>query len=364
MKKIRIIHCLGRLNAGGAETLVMNIFRKIDRKKYNFDFLVFSDTHGFYDDEVKHLGGNIFYTPSISKVGILKYIKYLIDFFRENSPDVVHSHMDWQGGFIAYAASKAGIKKIIVHSHANQKMFESNFIYHFLIEINKRLIHKYATDCLACSNIAGKSLFKNDFTLLFNGIDTNRFIKPNEKIIGDLKKEFNIKEDEVILGSVGSLSENKNHTFLIDILHGLQKYSNKYRLIIVGDGVEKENLKNKINNYGLKDYVYFAGIRKEIPEIMSTFDIFLLPSKMEGLGIVAIEAQASGLYCIVSSTVPKDIAIDDDHVDFCPLDNKKWIDKIIAFKNKKRVDSNKIISSFDISKTVEKLERIYDGNGK
>ena len=250
MKKIRIIHCLGRLNAGGAETLVMNIFRKIDRKKYNFDFLVFSDTHGFYDDEVKHLGGNIFYTPSISKVGILKYIKYLIDFFRENSPDVVHSHMDWQGGFIAYAASKAGIKKIIVHSHANQKMFESNFIYHFLIEINKRLIHKYATDCLACSNIAGKSLFKNDFTLLFNGIDTNRFIKPNENIIGDLKKEFNIKEDEVILGSVGSLSENKNHTFLIDILHGLQKYSNKYRLIIVGDGVEKENLKNKINNYG------------------------------------------------------------------------------------------------------------------
>jgi len=162
MDRVKVVHCLGQLNTGGAETLVMNIFRHIDRSKYQFDFLLFNDEKGFYDEEAKSLGANLFYVPSMKKIGIFKYIKQMIIFFKNNDIEIVHSHMDWQGGFIAYAAHKAGIKKIVVHSHANQKMFESNIIYKIIISINKYLIKKYATDCVACSKEAGESLFKKD----------------------------------------------------------------------------------------------------------------------------------------------------------------------------------------------------------
>ena len=171
MAKVKVIHCLGALNTGGAETLVMNVFRKIDRKKFHFDFLLFNQNQGFYDQEARNLGAELFYCPSLSKVGIYQYLEHMISFFKTHEIDVVHSHMDWQGGFIAYAAHKAGIKKIIVHSHANQKMFDANPIYHILISLNKYLISKYATTCLACSQEAGESLFKGDFQILFNGID-------------------------------------------------------------------------------------------------------------------------------------------------------------------------------------------------
>lgn len=360
MNKIRVIHCLGKLDAGGAETLILNILKNIDRGRFQFDFLLFNNTHGFYDDEVKQLGCNIYYAPSISDVGILKYIKYLIKFFKDNSPDIVHSHMDWQGGFIAYAAYKAGIKKIIVHSHANQKMFDLNIIYHCLIELNKKIISKYATHCLACSRVAGDSLFLKNYKVLFNGIDTKKYIKPDKKLIDDLKKEFNIKKNEIILGNIGSMSDNKNQTFLIDLLYRLHKKNKNYRLIFVGDGIQKVNLIKKAQMYNLAEYVYFAGIRKDIPEIMHLFDIFLLPSKTEGLGIVAIEAQISGIYCIVSDTIPNDVIVDNDGIQFVPLKVDNWIEAIndfkITYKNKKLKD----YSNFDIKRTTEVLEKIYD----
>lgn len=360
MNKIRIIHCLGKLDVGGAETLILNVLKKIDRDRFQFDFLLFNDACGFYDDEVKQLGCNIYYVPSISDVGILKYIKYLIMFFKDNSPDIVHSHMDWQGGFIAYAAYKAGIKKIIVHSHANQKMFDLNIVYHCLIRLNKKLISKYATHCLACSRIAGDSLFLKNYTVLFNGIDTNKYIKPNKKIINDLKKEFNIKKNEIILGNVGSMSDNKNQIFLIDLLYELHKKNKNFRLILVGDGGQKENLVKKVQMYNLDKYVYFTGIRKDIPEMMHLFDIFLLPSKTEGLGIVAIEAQISGIYCIVSNTIPHDVIVDKDGIQFVPLEVNNWIEAISDFEVSDKSKKLKDYSNFDIKRTTEVLEKIYD----
>ena len=227
MDRVKVVHCLGQLNTGGAETLVMNIFRHIDRSKYQFDFLLFNDEKGFYDEEAKSLGANLFYIPSMKKIGIFKYIKQMIIFFKNNDIDIVHSHMDWQGGFIAYAAHKAGIKKIVVHSHANQKMFESNIIYKIMISINKYLIKKYATDCVACSKEAGKSLFKKDFDVLINGIDLDKFLNPNQEVIEKLKNEFQIKDTDIVLGNVGSLSENKNQSFLIELLYELNKKNKK-----------------------------------------------------------------------------------------------------------------------------------------
>lgn len=361
MKKIRVMHCLGQLNTGGAETLVMNILRKIDREKYQFNFLLFSKDKGFYDVEAKQLGSDFFYTSNLSSVGIIQYVKQMISIFKKEKPDVVHSHMDWLGGFIAYAAHKANVKKIVVHSHANQKMFERSFVRKVLINISKYLIKKYATDCIACSKEAGESLFKKEFEIILNGIDVDRYVIPDQSLIEELRKEFNIKEDEIILGNVGSLSENKNQQFLIELLYELRKENNKYRLILVGAGSCKCKLLELCIKLNVRDYVLFAGVRKEIPEIMHLFDLFLFPSKLEGLGIVAIEAQMCGLNCIVSDTIPKAVDITNDLMYFTPLEKEKWINKVKELKDKKvTVDTNEFLASkYSIIKVCEKLEKIY-----
>lgn len=363
MKKIRVIHCLGQLNTGGAETLVMNILRKIDREKYQFDFLLFSEDKGFYDEEAKQLGSNLFYTNNLSSVGIIQYIKQLITFFKNEQPDVVHSHMDWLGGFIAYAAYKAGIKKIVIHSHANQKMFEHSIVRKLLININKYLIKKYATHCLACSKEAGESLFNKEFEVLLNGVDVDRYVNPNRLLIEELTKEFNIKEDEIILGNVGSLSGNKNQSFLIKLLAELRKENDKYRLILVGNGSNRIKLEELCKELYVENHVLFAGVRREIPEIMHLFDLFLFPSKLEGLGIVAIEAQMCGLNCIVSDTIPKEVDITNKLIHFVPLDINTWKDKVnVVYKNRIEVDSSNFYDNeFNVIKVCEKLDEIYGG---
>lgn len=361
MNKIRVIHCLGQLNTGGAETLVLNVFRKINKNKFQFDFLLFNNESGFYDNEVKQLGGEIYYLPSISNVGIICYIRKMIAFFKEYQPDIVHSHMDWQGGFIAYAAHKAGIKKIIVHSHANQKMFEVNFIYKLMIKINKELIKKYADYCLACSKIAGDSLFNKGYEIIINGIDLEKFININLKKMNNLKIEFGIKPNDIVLGTVGSLSENKNQIFLIEILSELVKINENYKLIIVGEGKERKKLESRVLQLNLNENVYFAGRRSDISEIMHLFDIFLLPSKMEGLGIVAVEAQSCGLPCVFSKGVPLEVNMHQNFVSFLPLDKSKWVDILLNLKLKKTFDSidKMLFSKFNIEYTCNYFEDIY-----
>lgn len=266
--------------------------------------------------------------------------------------------MDWQGGFIAYAAHKTGIKKIIVHSHANQNMFDANLIYKLSIFLNKILINKYSTNRLACSQEAGESLFYKDFSVIKNGIDTKKYVYPDIRKINELKKEFYIKDDEIVLGHVGSFSNNKNQSFLIDILIELLKVNKSYKLILVGEGGTKESVKEKVISNGLEENVYFAGLREEIPEMMNLFDIFLFPSKEEGLGIVAIEAQASGTRCVISNSVPKMVDMNLGLVKFEELNTDKWTEDILKI-GKNKINKSTDICAFDIENTVNQLVKVY-----
>lgn len=361
MKKISVLHCLGQLNVGGAETLVMNILRNIDRDKFQFDFLVFNNEPGFFDNEVKSLGCHIYFLPAISDVGIKKYICQLIRFFRKKNIDIVHSHMDWQGGFISYAAFKSNIKKIVIHSHTNQELFEYNTMHKIIIKVNKYLIKRYATDLCACSKDAGISLFdKKKFTIITNGIDVKKYIHPNQEKIEQMHKELNIDKNDIVLGNVGSFSENKNQIFLLKILKKLVNEDKKYKLILVGDGILKKQLEKEVKNNQLNENVVFMGIREDIPEIMHLFSIFLFPSKIEGLGIVAIEAQACGIPCIVSETIPKEVDMKIGLVKFKNLDKYLWIEAIKEirrnnYQNIKISDD----SIYSINYTIQQICDIY-----
>lgn len=361
MEVVRIIQCFGTLNVGGAETLMLNIFNYLNKDKFTFDFLVFNDQKGYYDKKVQNMGGKIFYLPSLSDIGVIKFLKNLIEFFKKYHPDVVHSHMDWQGGFISYAAHKAGIKKIIVHAHANQVIFKRNFIYRVLIDFNKILIRKFATDCLACSKTSGESLFCKDFTVLINGIDTAKFTNPSLDIVNRIRNELNIQTNDIVLGTVGTLSSNKNQAFLINLMDELRRLEKRFKLIIVGDGEEKKHLEDMIYDFNLEESVFLIGVSDKIPELMNVFDIFLLPSKSEGLGIVAIEAQICGLPCILSTGVPPEVNMHLNSLLFLPLDIEKWLAAIESSNFKRAiVKLNQVINSqFDIRNTCQFLENIY-----
>lgn len=364
MKKVRVIHCLGQLNTGGAETLVMNVLRNLDRESIQFDFLLFNKKEGVFDNEVKMLGGDLYYAPSMGAVGVKTYINELIDFFKKEKTDVVHSHMDWQGGFIAYAAHEAGVKKIVVHSHANQKMFENDFVHKCMIQVSKYLIKRYATTLCACSEEAGQSLFgKKKFQVIINGIDMKRYLYPNLEMIKRLRKEFDLKETDIVLGHVGSFSKNKNQEFLIDLFYELIQQKSNYKLMLVGDGALKYALEQKVKKLGLDKNVIFAGVRLDVPEIMQLMNVFLFPSIIEGLGIVAVEAQASKLQCILSDTIPREVDLGIGLVTYIPLAEKdRWIESIENKVEEKIEINNQCIreNKFNIDVTLEQLLQIYN----
>jgi glycosyltransferase EpsF len=215
MRKKRILHVFGVMNCGGAETMLMNIYRNIDREKFEFSFLVHQTEPGYYDNEIKELNGKIFSISSQGKAGLFRYIVTLKNFLLQNGPfDVVHSHMDWQGGAIAYACHLAKIDKIIVHSHTYAS-YKPNFILKQVIKLEQSWINKYGTDFWACSKEAGAYLFKKEKNLIVipNAINLTNYLNPKIEIVKEIKTRYNINPDTLILGHIGNFSSTKNQKF-------------------------------------------------------------------------------------------------------------------------------------------------------
>lgn len=367
MKKITVLHCFGKMNIGGAETMLMNIYRHLDREKYQFDFLVFQSGEGLYDKEIEELGGHIYILPNISNVGIIKYIRNLIGFFNSHPQyQIIHSHMDWIGGYIALAAAFAKKKKRIVHAHAVQSVFQDSFMKKIAISLSKILIELFATDKFACSREAADNLFlsKKEAYLIKNAIDLGTFIKKPEM---DLFKEYQIQDDTLILGHVGSFSENKNQGFLIELVDILRKKGKKVILFLIGRESELcEQLKQRVRELSLEEQIIFTGVKTNIADYMNQFDMFLFPSYSEGLGIVAIEAQAARCQCLISDTIPTEVDMGLGLVTFLKLDDKeKWIDKIENYEkntlSKEDIYRVMVRNGYDIKNSTKEIEEIYQG---
>lgn len=366
MNKMHILHCCGTMNVGGAETMVMNWYRNIDREKFVFDFLVFSKDKGVFDDEIVSLGGKLYYAPSLGEAGFIGYMWNLVKVLKEIPKiDVIHSHMDWQGGFIAFAAYLVGTKIRVVHSHAMQEMFQANTLYHFIIKIGKILIGLFATDLLCCSKVAGNSLFgKKKFVVIKNAIDLEKFKEIDITEKNKLRVQYRIAEEDFVLGCVGSISENKNQIFLLELL---KKLESNVKLVLVGQGKMEQTLKEKVKEFGLENRVVFTGLQRDIPRIASVFDLFVFPSKREGLGIVAVEMQALGIPCIISEGVPMEVDMGLGLVEQILLAEKvEWLNSIqkhIYGNNEKvnrEVCKRKIREQgYDIVESVKLLEQIY-----
>ena len=357
----RVLHIVNnKMGYGGIETLLMNIYRNIDTTKIQFDFAVTSREPGEYDKEIIKRGGRIFYIPS-RRESLKNYEKNWDDFFYKYQKEfnAIHMHVSSLTDITPLKiAKKYNIKNRFIHSH---NTYQKGIIHNILNKIHRLNVNKYATKLFACSSEAGRYCFGNrSFGIIKNGINTDLYKYSLEKRI-QVKKEIGFKENETSLVHVGRFMEQKNHTFLIDVFYELLKKDNNFVLYLIGDGELKRKIENKVKYLNIEDKVKFLGLRNDVNLILQGMDIFLLPSLHEGLPVVGIEAQASGLECIMSENISKEVKI-TNLVHFLPInDVKEWVDLILDKKNYVRKDvQEKIIQQgYDIKQTTKKLEKLY-----
>lgn len=361
---IRIAQIIGKWVGGGVESVVMNYYRNIDHEKIQFDFICDSDSTNIPYEEIEKLGGRIILIPPYQKV--FKYQKELRRVLKEGNYKIVHSHINTLSVFPLYAAKKVGIPVRIAHSHSttNKREWKKNMLKQVLRPFSKI----YATDYMCCSELAGRWLFgdkeydKGNVYLLNNAIDLEKY-KYDEKIRKEKRKELNINDDTIVIGHIGRFVEQKNHKFLIDIFNEINKKEKNSILLLAGQGPLMEETKKKVKELNLENNVMFLGQRNDANELYQAFDVFLLPSLYEGLGMVLIEAQCAGLPSFASTVVPK-IAKVSDVLDFIDLTTPKeiWVDIILqSINNYKRKDYVKDCQNcgYDIKKEADGLKNKY-----
>lgn len=362
-KVIRVAHVIGMAINGGTESLWMNYYRRLDRTKFQFDFLVESESQIINKKEIEELGGHVVIIPSYKNP--IKYIKTLTKIFKENHYDIVHSNMNSLSVFTLKAAKNAGIKVRIAHSHStsNKKEWKKNIMKNMLRPFSKM----YATDYFACSELAGRWLFgdkaynQGKVVIIKNAIDIEKF-KFNVDNRESIRTEFNVSNNEVLIGNVGRMMAQKNQAFLIKVFAKYHDSNQNSKLMIVNDGPLLDELKDLAKNLNIYDSVIFVGPKADLYRYYSAFDLFTLPSIYEGLGIVLVEAQANGLNCVASTNVPSE-ADGTGNVKFVELDEDKWLEilnKESYSRNEWNICKNKLIEAqYNIDDGANYLVNLY-----
>lgn len=255
---IRVLHIVGKMDMGGQETFIMNLYRKIDKDKIQFDFVVHSSERGYYDNEIEEMGGKIYRITSMSQ-NIIKHMKELYQILKKNKNYIVHRHTCSSIVAIDLLVARcAKIKKIIVHSHATQSSNHSK-----LNNLFRPLMNKLSTDRLACSKEAGEFLYgkKKKFSVINNAIEIKNF-KFDINIRDRIRKEYNAG-DKLVIGHVGRFDEVKNHKFIIELLEELTKKRKDIELWLIGDGKLRGEIEKKVKEKKLSNKVKFFRSKKQ-----------------------------------------------------------------------------------------------------
>jgi glycosyltransferase involved in cell wall biosynthesis len=359
---IRVLHVVVNMNRGGAETLLMNLYRNIDRTKVQFDFLTCKE--GVFDKEIKLLGGKVHRIPYVTEKGHFGFTKALNSFFKGHPEyKIVHSHMDKMSGIILESARRCGVPARIAHSHNTHS--EGGTAAKLYKWYAGRKITASATHMLACSNAAADWLFEkkvDSAKILKNGIDCSKF-SYSPDIRKRVRESLKLKNNFVI-GHVGRFNEQKNHYFLIDLFYEITKHVPAAKLVLAGDGPLRKEIEKKVCDLELDHRVHFLGVREDIHHLVQGMDVFLFPSLHEGLPVTLIEAQGSGLPCIISDTITEEVDMGINLVDFCPLDEiHPWLEAVKAISqtaSPRRISSETLAEKgYDIKASAQWSEGFY-----
>lgn len=321
----RILQVVMTLDTGGVEKWLLHLLRNIDRSRYRFDFAVLTDARGAYADELRSLGAGIF--PLHAARRPLRLARGIRSILHENGPyHVVHGHVHHVSGVALREASRAGVPIRISHSHMDTRPIDetggpARKAYRWGL---RRAIRRYGSLHFAVSSYAAESLYgpgwkeAPDVRILPCGLDFQPFRLGADREA--MRRELGIPADARVLGTVGRLEREKNHGWMLEILPPLLRTVPDAHFLLVGDGSLRASLEQRASDLGLAERVHFTGARHDVPRLLSAMDVFLFPSHFEGLGLAAIEAQAAGLPCLLSTRVPQEVVLDPARALRLPLD--------------------------------------------
>lgn len=362
---IRVLHVIGIMNRGGAETMIMNLYRHIDRNKVQFDFVENSGESAAFDEEILHLGGRIYRCPHYNGKNYFAYVKWWSDFFRTHQKEypIVHGHLGSTAAIYLSIAKRYGAYTI-AHSHNSGTDRGIKTLLYKVISYNTRNVADYF---FACSTPAGLDRFGNKivngecYSLLNNAIEIAKF-SFRTSTRAAMRRKFGLT-DELAVGHVGRFNQQKNHPFLLEIFAALLKKEPNAVLLLVGGGTDMQKMQAKAQTLGIAEKVRFLGIRSDVADVMQAMDVFVFPSLYEGLPVTMVEAQASGLPCLISDKVPSECVLTNGLVEKVPLSESPdvWAEKIIAKYGTPRTDRRTEIAAqgFDINTEAVKLQEFY-----
>ncbi len=371
MKKVRVLYFVDRLLIGGIQTLIINWISKFDKSKIQVDFLLLDDGQEYeLEQTLKDMGCNIYKLKDMwirKPTDFIKYGNMLNNFFHNHHDyKAVHMHSSSKNYMVLKYAKKYNIPIRIAHSH-NIGFQTKNPLKKLIGNTFKIPMNKYATHYFACSTPAGEWLFgkritkTNKFKVIHNAVDLQKF-NFNENTRNSIRKKLNIDNNTLVIGHAGRFTNQKNHNFLIEIFNEIHKINQNTKLLLIGTGEKETEIKEKVKQLKLNNNVIFAGFKNNVNEYMFAMDIFIFPSKYEGLGLVLIEAQATGMKCYTSKdVVPKEAQV-SNLLEYISLDKtpNKWAN-IILNNNNIRENKYKEIKAngYDIQDTIQELEQFY-----
>lgn len=367
---VRVLYFVDRMLRGGIQSLVLNWVTRFDRNKVQVDFLLLDDGVSYeLEERFRSLGCNVYKLDGIwikKPSDYIRQYKALDNFFKNhNDYKVVHLHSTSKNFLVMKVAEKYGIPIRIAHSHATDFMTK-NKVKKIFGNILKNELIRYSNRFMACSESAGSWLFGEKiiesplFSVIHNGVDLDDYTVTSKR--AEIRMLHNISNECTVLGCVGRFVELKNHKFLVEIFEEYHRLNNNSMLLLVGTGELEDSIKELVKRKQLDQFVVFAGFKENVNEYLMAMDAFVFPSKFEGLGLVLIEAQASGIKCFASKKVIPNDAKVSDLLTFIDLDEKPlfWAEKIFAEElNRKDVKDSIKHHHYDIGSSISKLEEIY-----
>ena len=347
----------GTMDMGGISAYMMNYYRHMDKEKIQIDFVVHGNG-GVFNEEIEKSGGRVFHLPT-KRQNYFASIHGLNEIMKNGNYKIVHSHADGMNGLILKKARKYGIPVRISHSHNTEHLTQNKIrlLYH---EYARKQIPKYATHLWACSKKAGEWLYGSDkkFEVIPNAIETDRFaFDPGKREC--FHEKFGLK-DKFVIGHIGKFEYQKNQEYLIEIFPEILKQRSNAVLVLIGDGENRRKIEQQILAMNLEDKVLLLGRRSDVNELLNMFDVFVMPSRFEGLGFVFVEAQTNGLYGICSDQVTEESDISGTMKFISLKEKEQWVSAIVNSNGRMEHPHETVANAgYDIVKAAEKLQKRY-----
>lgn len=366
--KRKVLVVLQQLRRGGVEVAAVNFTSHLDPKKYEFTYYlqkVESEQDKELTETIKKSNSKVIVRPDTAKNYFAQY-KDALRVINEGNYDIVHSHVMFYNGIIMLAAKKSGVKKRVSHSHATKWNHKETLPFKIYRAVMRKLINIFATDKLACSTAAGNYMYgEKEYAkhgqFLANGIELSRY-SFNLDTRAKKREELLVKDNEIIMGHIGTIYRIKNQVFLVEVFAEMLKTNPNMKLILAGEIIDGDKIAEKSKNLGIEDKVIMLGQRNDVAELLQAFDIMIFPSLNEGLPVSLIEAQASKLPCLISDRVTAEVKY-NSNVDFMPLEEskEKWSSRAFELLNSDRnsIDLTALSNNYDIDKIADRLDKIY-----